>query len=150
MLHPAPTSAVDPLLARGVLDEVRDATATKPAHVQMSFYNTNYKLRLLASDETIVALRPRAGKRVLGTIRVGARKVANCRTGGKYVEPVFGAPQHIQGRVVAHHDGALVVNAGMPMHVSLTHPSQSPDQFEIGTMVTFDATEDATFEPAAG
>jgi len=150
MLHPAPTNAVDPLLARGVLEEVRDATATKPAHIVMSFYNTSYKLRLLASDETIVAMRPRAGKRVLGTIRVGARKIADCKTGGKFVEPVFGAPQHIQGKVIAHHNDAIVVNAGMPIHVTPTHPNQNAQTFQVGSFMTFDATEGAVFEPSDG
>lgn len=150
MLHPAPTTNVDPLLTRGVLDSIIDATATRPAFIVLSFYNSNYKTRFRATDDAIEALRGKVGKRVLGVARVGARKIADCRTGGRYIEPVYGAPQRAQGRIVAITEEALVVDAGGPrLHVTPTHPAQSLASFEVGQMITFDAEEGATFEPSA-
>lgn len=150
MLHPAPTTTVDPLLTRGVLDSIIDATATKPAFIVLSFYNTNYKTRFRATDADIERLRPSLGKRVLGRASVGARKIAECKTGGRYIEPVYGAPQRAQGKIVAITEQALVIDAGGPkLHVEPTHPEQALGAFEAGQMITFDAQEGATFEPVS-
>lgn len=147
MLDPAPTTAIDPQLARGVLDEIVAATATRPAHLVVSVPNTDYRLHLLpAGGQILPALEQRVGKRVVGRVRAQARRVDVCRTGGKFVDPVFGTPRRVQGRVVSNSGGVLVVNAGVPFTCKLTAPKQKPEQFEPTTMVCFDVLPGATFE----
>ncbi|MEO0511323.1 MAG: hypothetical protein AAF108_00280 [Planctomycetota bacterium] len=149
MLYPAPVTPVDPTRTRALLYEIREATTTKPAFIVLAFDNTNYRTWFRVSEEHLEALRPRVGKRVVGIVRIASRKVADCATGGKYVEPVFGPPQRAQGRIVATTDDAFIVEAGGPrLHVTPTHPDQPLEGFEVGRLVTFDAMEGASFEPA--
>lgn len=150
MLHPAPTTSVDPVLTRGLVREIIDATETRPAFLVLGFDNTNYQMRFLASDDTLAAMRAKVGKRVVGVASVGARKISECRTGGRFVDPVFGPPQRVQGRIVAITEDAIVVDAGGPrLHATPTHPEQSPEGFAVGQMITFDAMEGASFTPCA-
>ncbi|MBL4697385.1 MAG: hypothetical protein JKX70_00985, partial [Phycisphaerales bacterium] len=51
MIHPEPTTKIDPTLARGTIIEVRDPTANSPAQVVLNFPNTNYKTALETSDD---------------------------------------------------------------------------------------------------
>lgn len=52
-------------------------------------------------------------------IRVQARKVYSVASGGNFIQPLFGPPRIIQGRVRALDDGRLVVHAGTPIVVDL-------------------------------
>jgi hypothetical protein len=146
MLHPAPTTKIDPGLARGVLEEVHEQTATNPAFVVLSFYNTNYRLHLLPTGE----IASETGKRVQGVIRAEAKRVDVVKTGGKYVEPVLGRPRRVQGRVIETDTSrnALTVDAGMPIVCRLTDHRQRASDFEPGQFVSFDVLRGATFEPA--
>ena len=49
MIHPAPTSKIDPRLARGTLARVVPAIATRPGYLVATYPNTNYELHLHAS-----------------------------------------------------------------------------------------------------
>lgn len=146
MLHPAPTSKIDPRLARGTLAELHAATATRPAYAVVTFPNTSYRLHLIPAEEITTPI----GKRIIGVIRAQARRVDLVRTGGRFVEPVFGRPRRIQGSVVAHDEdaNAIVVNAGVPIHCTLTDPRQVPADFPLGEIVSFDTLAGASIEPA--
>lgn len=143
MISPAPTSKIDPALARGVLVEVIAATATKPAFVKVSFPNTNYEMHLLPAGP--ITAQP--GKRILGTIRAKARRIDVTETGGRFVEPVYGRPRRVQGTVVAIDtaNNAVVVDASIPIHCTPTDPRQNATDFQPGQFVGFDVLEGATF-----
>ena len=140
MLNPAPTNKLDPSLARGVLE------SSGADHIVVSFPNTNYQMHLVP---TAPALRE-IGKRIIGTIRVDARRVDVVDTGGKYVEPVFGRPRRVQGRVLALSDSArtLTVDAGMTIHLHLLDDRQRPSDFTHGDLVSCDVKDGATFTQA--
>ncbi len=142
MLTPAPTTVIDPRLARGVYEGVVPATATKPATVCISVPNTSYQIHLVPMG----TVRGEEGKRIIGTIRAQARRIDEVKTGGKFVEPVFGRPRRVQGRVVAIETDAVVVDAGVPIHCTPTDARQKPDQFKVGQFVGFDVLDGATFE----
>lgn len=150
MLHPAPTTRIDPKLARAVLEENVAATATKPAHVRLSFANTSYLLYLLPT----APVNAEPGDAVLGTIHARARRVDTVPSGGKFVEPVIGRPRRVQGRVIGHGTGAaggedtLIVDAGVPMHFTLTDGRQHASDFAIADMVSFDVLDGASFTPS--
>jgi hypothetical protein len=147
MIHPAPTSKIDPTLARGVFAGSIPATATKPAMVKLTFLNTNYELHLIPG----AAVSTPEGKRILGVIRAKARRVDVVQTGGRYVEPVMGRPRRVQGTVIAVNEGrrSIVVDAGVPIECELTDERQRSSDFPVGVLVSFDVLEGATFSPNA-
>lgn len=148
MIHPAPTSKIDPSLARGTLEEVVAATATKPAYAVLGFANTSYRTHLLLTSDP-ARLTERIGKRVIGIIRLQARRVDVVDTGGRYLEPVYGRPRRVQGAVVAieRETNSIVVDAAVPIHCQLLDPRQSARDFALGDFVSFDAMDGATFSP---
>ena len=145
MINPSPTTAIDPKLARGILEEAHESTATKPEYLVVSFPNTSYRVHLRPVGEVTAQI----GKRIVGTIRAEAKRIDIVQTGGRYIEPVFGRPRRVQGTVVAVHEGAVVVNAGMPIHCTPTDDRQSAESFEPGQFVSFDVLRGATFEQSA-
>jgi len=145
MIHPAPTTKIDPRLARGTLVETVDATATRQAYVKLTYPNTRYVLHLL--PETPVTTEP--GRRIIGTIHAQARRIDRVETGGRYVEPVFGRPRRVQGRVVAvePESNEVVVHAGVPIHCRPTDERQKATDFAEGDFVSFDVMDGASFRP---
>ena len=148
MLEPAPTTQIDPELARGRLARIVEATATKPAYVVLEFANTDYQTHLLPHGSVPDWLGERVGKRVVGTIRADAKRIDVTETGGKYVEPVFGRPRRLQGRVISRNAGGntLTIHCGFPVIVKPTAPGQKAEGFSVGDFVAFDVKRGATFE----
>lgn len=146
MIHPHPTTKIDPKLARGVYGGVVPATPTEPEYIRLQIPNSNYDLHLVA----VGPITAEVGKRLIGTIRVKARRMDVVGTGGKFVEPVTGRPRRVQGRVIGVDEqaGAVVVDAGVPMLVTPTDARQAPTAFRPGQMVGFDALEGSTFQQA--
>jgi hypothetical protein len=146
MIHPAPTTRIDPTLARGELLEVVQPTATIAGAIVFGIPNSSYQVHLVAA--TPVDVQP--GGRLIGTIAARARRIDIVRTGGKFLEPVFGRPRRVQGRVVAV-DGAknvVVVDATVPVHITPGDQRQKATDFEVGQIVGFDVYDGATFSPA--
>ncbi len=146
MIEPAPTSRIDPALARGILTETVLSTATRPSFLKLTFPDTNYELHLRPDGP----VKTPVGKRIIGTINAQARRVDAVKTGGRYIEPVYGHPRRVQGSVIATDDaaGTITVDAGVPIVVKLTDQRQKPVQFPTGTFVSFDVLDGATFTPA--
>jgi hypothetical protein len=142
MIAPHPTSKIDPVLARGTLLGVHAASATKPAHITFGVPNTNYELHLVPQG----TIKAQVGKRLIGTIRAQARRIDVVQTGGQYVEPVYGRPRRVQGTVIAIKDGALVVDAGVPIHCAPTDARQKAEQFSVGQFVSFDVMDGASMQ----
>lgn len=146
MLESAPITKTAPGVARGVLEEINPATATRPAFIVLAFDNLSYRTHLLP----VGAVSGEIGKRITGIIRADAKRVDKVSSGGRYVEPVFGRPRRVQGSVVATDPtaGTITVNAGMPIVCKLNDVRQRPEDFEPGDFVSFDVLRGATFEPA--
>ncbi|MFO0831336.1 MAG: hypothetical protein U0637_05760 [Phycisphaerales bacterium] len=144
MITPHPTAPISPLLARGTLGAVTPATATRPAFLTFLIPNTNYELHLEPSGE----VSGQVGRRLVGTIRVHARRIDVTRTGGQFIDPVYGRPRRMQGTVTAIHEGSLVVDVGTSVHVVPTDPRQTAEDFQVGQFVGFDIRDASTFTPA--
>lgn len=151
MLKPAPTTPIDPRLARGRVLEHRPATATEPELIVLGFPNTSYRTHLIPVGRPA----PAVGEAAIGTVRADARRVDVVRSGGRYVEPVLGRPRRVQGSVVATDPAAntITVNAGIAIVCTLTALDRSgnpqrAEQFRPGEFVSFDVLRGATFEPA--
>lgn len=143
-------------IARGVLEEIVAATATKPGYLAVSIPGTSYRLHLRSA---VTPATP-VGKRITGVIRCEARRVDRIDSGGRFVEPVYGRPRRICGTVLSADAGTntLVVDAGgastpgyamgLPVVVRLTDPRQKAADFAYPQMVVFDVLDGATIEPA--
>ncbi len=142
MLTPAPTSVIDSRLARGVYEGEIPATETRPAMVNISVPNTSYQIYLVPKG----VVHGETGKRIIGTIRAVARRIDEVKTGGRYVEPVYGRPRRVQGRVVRVEGDAVVIDAGVAIHCTPTDPRQKAGDFKPGQFVSCDVLEGATFE----
>jgi hypothetical protein len=146
MIQPAPTTRIDPALARGTLLEVVQPTATMHGFIKFTVPNSSYELHLIPTAPIVANV----GKRLIGTIHASARRIDIVKTGGRYVEPVFGRPRRVQGAIVRVDPAAniIVVDAGLPIHITPTDPRQKAGDFEPGQLVSFDVFEGATFTPA--
>jgi len=146
MIDPAPTTKIDSTLARGRLEEVHEATATKPACAVLSFPNTSYRMQLVPSGG-VDALSDRVGTTVIGRITAKARRVDKVGAGGRYIEPVAGRPRRVQGSVVAADPAknTITVSAGAPITCTLTDQRQKASDFEAGDFVSFDVERGAAF-----
>lgn len=148
MITPSPTTKIDPTVARGVFEGAIAEViglAPRPAMVAISFPNTSYQMHLVPVGG-VESITTEVGKRFLGVIRAQARRIDVVNTGGRYVEPVYGRPRRVQGRVVAVVGKAVVVDAGMPIHCTPMDPRQTASQFQVGQFVSFDVLEGATVE----
>lgn len=143
MITPSPTTRIDPAVARGVLAAYTHATAGEAGHLVFSVPNTNYELHLRPTAGVSTPI----GKRVLGVIRVEARRIDAAGTGGKFIEPVMGRPRRVQGTVLRIENGAVVVDAGVPIHLVPLDARQTPETFAVGTLVGCDVMDGATFTP---
>ncbi|MBA4027969.1 MAG: hypothetical protein C0475_02295 [Planctomyces sp.] len=150
-----PQQAADPAVARGVLADAVEATATTPAYIVFALPGTSYALHLRTPTPT-ADLRPALGKRAVGTIRCRARRADVVSTGGRYVEPVIGRPRRVQGTIleIRPTQNAIVVSAGgaasvdgqpLPIVCELTAPNQRAESLAVGQLVSMDVHEGATF-----
>lgn len=146
MLHPAPTTKIDPTLTRATLLEVRDATANAPSSVVLGFPNSSYKTMLETSDDLDV-LRPLVGEMIIGRIFARACRVDRPHAGGRRIDPCFGTPRRVMGTVIAIDPAAnaFVMDAGAPVLLTLTAPGQQASQFADAEFVACDILPGARF-----
>ncbi len=109
---------------------------------------TDYRMKLVLE----IALPVGVGHKITGTIHATARRVDVIPAGGRYVEPVFGRPRRVQGRIVGGHGPSrtIYVKAGPTLICTLSDERQSPEQFSIGQLVSFDVEAGAVFKPQIG
>ena len=103
---------------------------------------TDYRLHLVPAGPV-----GEVGQRVRGTVRIEARRVDVVPAGGTFIEPVYGRPRRVQGRIVGGDLAAneLHLKAHAPVIVRL-EPAQKAAEFCVGQLVGFDAKAGATFE----
>ncbi|MCC5828649.1 MAG: hypothetical protein JJU36_04305 [Phycisphaeraceae bacterium] len=120
------------------------ASGDRPAMMELGVPGTDYKLHLVEAAPA----RPDAFGQVRGRIVGQARRVDVVRTGGRFVEPVFGRPRRVQGRITARDlsANAITVFCGLPMTFRLSAGQKAGDMSE-GWMVAFDVDRGTRFEP---
>lgn len=146
MIHPAPTTKIDPTLTRGTIVEVNDATETKAAQVVLSFPNNSYRSAFVTDDD-LGSLRSLIGEMVTGRIFADARRMDRPLAGGRKIDPCFGTPTRVMGTVVAIDPIAnvVVVDAGAPVLLTLTAPGQDAKAFADAEFVVCDVAPGARF-----
>lgn len=126
-------------VATGVLAE------KSPEKLVLAVPGTDYRLHLVP----VGGIDAGPNERVSGIIRAHARRVDVISAGGRFIEPVFGRPRRVQGRIIGGdpETNSLIVLAAVPITVTLMH-HQRAISFSIGQQVSFDVEPGATFEQA--
>jgi hypothetical protein len=126
-------------IATGVLAE------KSPEKLVLAVPGSDYRLHLVPDG----AIDAGINDRISGTISASARRVDVIKAGGRYIEPVFGRPRRVQGRIIGGDVKAntLTVLASVPVTVALM-PNQKAGKFAVGQMVSFDVEPGARFEQA--
>jgi len=90
------------------------------------------------------------GEPVQARIRLSARKIYTVPSGGNFVQPIFGQPRIVQGRVKFVDERSLVVHAGAPIIVDLPGADSAIDltegQIRVNHLANVVALPGATFE----
>jgi len=134
---PAPATTTKAHHARAILAAQRDA------EVDLTFPGADYRLTL----KTYQPVATPIGKRVVGIIQARARRIDTVRTGGSYVEPIYGQPRRIQGEILDTDASArtITVHAGAAPFVCTVGPGQKTDAFKPGDFVALDVLEGTSF-----
>jgi hypothetical protein len=137
----APASTLTPPKVSGKLLEHADD------RIVLGLPGTDYRLRLVLE----IDLPAEIGDKVTGTIHASARRVDVIPAGGRYVEPVFGRPRRVQGRIVGGHPASRSIYVrpvtGVTLICTLTDNRQQTEDFTLGQLVSFDVEPGTVFKP---
>jgi hypothetical protein len=135
-----PATLQDRSLVHGKLVESRDQM------IVLGVLGTDYLLHLAVEAPLRVAL----GQRLAGRIDARARRVDVVTTGGRFIEPVYGRPRRLQGRILEVNATAntLTVQCACPF-VCLLTANQRAGDFQPGQLVAFDVERGARFRVIA-
>ena len=149
------TAASVPATARVELKEVLPASAAAPARVRVTVPGTAYRLDLVLDGDAAplqqrLATRGAGTVRLKGTVRGRALRAWHATAGGCFIEPVWGTPRIVQGRVLAIdvNANAALVDLAVPAWIAM-EASQPAGQWQTGDMLNFYVESGMTFTPGA-
>ena len=127
------------IVATGIVLSLRDGLVT------FNPTGTNYEMHLAAPAFAGPMEVP-----IKAIVRVRPKKIWTVPSGGLFVNPIFGPPKIIQGRIRALDENNMIVHAGGAIHVSLPMDERIYDlangPLKVGAMVNVTALPGATFE----
>jgi len=143
------TTATATALARVQVEEILPATPTLPTRVRVTVPGTSYRLDLVL-DGDAASMAHRVGKRASGVIRGRALRAWQATAGGCFIEPVWGTPRIVQGRILAIdvQANAALLDLAVPAWIAI-EPSQAVGQWQTGDMLNFYVESGASFTPTA-
>ena len=102
----------------------------------------DYKLELMTRHGRI---ETPVGRRIEASIHAKAKRIDVVPAGGRFVEPIYGQPRRVQGRIAAGDLGTntLHVLAGPTITVKVADPRQHARDFAVGQLVSFDVESGA-------
>ncbi len=128
-------------LARGILESISDE------RLVLRLSGTAYKLHLVP---TVAAaqISTAPGKRIKGTIEARALRAHTAEGGGRFIEPIDGAPRIVAGAVIAvdTQQDRVLIDVAVPLWISLQPPQQAAD-FANGALLNCYIESGATFTP---
>jgi hypothetical protein len=137
----AHVTAIDNPIVHGLLAERKDDV------IVLALPGTDYRIHLVAADEKFAASA--LNKSIAGRIFAQAKRVDVVTTGGRFIEPVYGRPRRLQGRIISTDAEANTITlfCGCPITAHLM-PLQKASEFNVGELVGFDVEKGARFEVA--
>ena len=129
--------------ARGVLESL-DAD-----RLVLALPGTDYRIHLTPAVP-VKSVKTPTGKRIRGTIHARALRIHPAAGGGRFIEPVIGAPRIVAGTVLAIDDerNRVLVDVAVPMWVSWQE-GQDTSVLQLGRLVNFYVESGTSFEPRA-
>lgn len=107
--------------------------------------NMNYEWKLATATRYDGPLNTR----IECVIRARARKVYSVSSGGNFVQPIFGPPRIVQGRIKHLEERLMVVQAGAPIVVELPEDEHAFDMengfLAVGALVNAVCLPEASF-----
>jgi hypothetical protein len=136
------TQARPEAVARCVLESIDDD------HVVVSVPGTDYRLRLTPGEGADRLSSSATGRRVRGSIHARALRMHTATGGGRFIEPVDGAPRIVAGRVTAVDEAGdrLLVDVAVPVWVTV-HAGQAAADFAVGQLVNCYVESGTAFRP---
>jgi len=130
------TSTTDPSIIHAEVVEQKEGL------IVLTLPTTDYRIQL-ATDKPL-DVQPK--QRVTGRVHAEAMRVDIASSGGRFIEPVYGRPRRVQGRIVATdaENNTITVRAACPVICTLG-VGQTAGQFNLGDIATFDVRKGATF-----
>ena len=137
---PKPDTTPD-ALARGILESLTDE------ELVLAVPHTGYKLHL-APTVPAGEFNKYVGKRIRGVIEAEALRIHPARGGGLFIEPAWGAPRIIAGKVCSVDEAKrrVLVDAGVPMWVTAPQ-GQDLSELHEGQLVNFYVKSGTSFRP---
>ncbi len=131
----------DKAFVRGVLESILDGL------IVLGIPHTEYKLHLVPAGPP-GELAADVGKRIRGTIEARALRMHRARGGGRFIEPVWGAPRIVAGSVIGVDEARrrVLVDVSVPMWVEAP-PGQDFTILRAGELVNFYVESGASFRP---
>ena len=128
-------------LARGVLESLTDD------ELVLAVGHSNYRLHLVPTVPASEIDVP-VGKRIRGVIEARALRIHPARGGGRFIEPIWGAPRIVAGKVlqVDQANQRVLVDVSVPMWVTVPE-GQDFGVLEEGQLVNFYVQSGVTFSP---
>lgn len=127
--------------ARGILRAVSDD------EIVIAISGTDYQLHLVPTVPASAITTP-IGRAIHGTIEAEALRIHPAEGGGKFIEPIYGAPRIVAG-IVKQADSRqrrLLVDVSVPMIVH-TPRGQDFDILGEGALVNFYVASGTRFTP---
>jgi hypothetical protein len=128
-------------LTRGVLESLDDD------EIVLAVHHTEYKLHLSLTPAQNISAS--VGSPIKGTIHARALRMHAAHGGGRFIEPVWGAPRIVAGRVraVDEPQRRVLVDSGVPIWVEAPK-DQDLGGIREGALVNFYVESGARFAPA--
>lgn len=128
-------------IARGIIESLSDDK------IVLKISGSDYRLHLKPAVPASEIETP-VGKRIKGTIRAKAMRIHPFHGGGKFIEPVWGEPRIVAGRVLAVDEAKreLLVDLVVPVTVE-AKDDQDMGVCTEGSMVTFYVESGTSFTP---
>ena len=141
-MSPDPGPDISPdTLARGTLESLTDQ------ELVLAVPHTEYRLHL-APTVPAGEFNKYVGKRIRGVIEATALRIHTARGGGRFIEPIWGAPRIIAGKVCSVDEAKrrVLVDAGVPMWVTAPQ-GQDLSELHEGLLVNFYVQSGTSFRP---
>jgi hypothetical protein len=108
-----------------------------PQRVEFGIPGTEYRLHLSPGAQPSAFVLDRGGK-LQGRIEGKALRMFRASAGGKFIEPIEGAPRIVQGGVVAVDaaNNRVLLDTAVPMWVT-PQEGQSASDFQVGELLNF-------------
>lgn len=116
--------------------------------VVLAVPNTDYQIHLVPTVPA-AALADKLGKRVKGIAHGNALRVHPAKGGGRYIEPVWGMPRIVAGKVLSvdASNRRFIVDLTVPFVVTTMPEQQYEDVIAPGKLVNFYLQSGSTFTP---